>query len=91
MSPPFRPVSRRLVYGSVYKRELLATHLIAAEYLRADAFDTYFAARRESLCQLVEAAIGKAVQRDIDQGFAQEDSSQFEPDELSEGTAMEDN
>jgi hypothetical protein len=50
--------------------ELLATHLIAAEYLRADAFDTYFAARRESLCQLVEAAIGKAVQRDIDQGFA---------------------
>jgi hypothetical protein len=39
---------------------------------------------------LVEAAIGKAVQRDIDQGFAQEDSSQFEPDELLEGTAMED-
>jgi hypothetical protein len=70
--------------------ELLATHLIPAEHLRADAFDTYFAARRESLCQLVEAAIGKAVQRDIDQGFAEEDSSQFEPDELFEGTATED-
>jgi hypothetical protein len=70
--------------------ELLATHLIPAEYLRADAFDTYFAARRESLCQLVEAAIGKAVQRDIDQGFSQEDSSQFEPDELLEGTITED-
>lgn len=70
--------------------ELLATHLIPAEYLRADAFDTYFAARRESFCQLVEAAIGKAVQRDIDQGFSQEDSSQFEPDELLEGTSTED-
>jgi hypothetical protein len=37
-----------------------------------------FATRRESLCQLVEAAIGKTVQRDIDQGFAEEDSAQFE-------------
>jgi hypothetical protein len=55
-----------------------------------DTFDTYIAARRESLCQLVEAAIGKAVQRDIGQGFAEEDSSQFEPDELLQGTATED-
>jgi hypothetical protein len=69
--------------------ELLATHLIPSEHLRADAFGAYFAARRESLCQVVEAAIGKAVQRDIDQGFAQEDSSQFEPDELQESTAPE--
>ena len=69
--------------------ELLATHLIPAEHLRADAFEAYFAARRESLCQLVETAIGKAVQRDIGQGFAQEDSSQFEWDEVVEGTAAE--
>ena len=67
--------------------ELLATHLIPAEHLRTDSFDAYFAARRESLCRLVEAAIGKAVQRDVDQGFAEEDSSQFEPDELLDDAA----
>ncbi len=64
--------------------ELLANHHISAQHLRDDAFTAYFAARRESLCQLVEKAIGKAVQRDIDQGYADEDSAQFEPDDLRE-------
>lgn len=59
--------------------ELIATHRIQPEFLRADDFDGYFRTRRESLCQLVEAAIGKAVQRDIDQGFSDEGSAQFEP------------
>ena len=58
--------------------------MIPAEYLRANAFDAYFAARRELLCQLVENAIGKTVQRDIDQGFADEDSSQFELVEIAD-------
>ncbi len=62
--------------------ELLATHLVPAEHLRTDDFDAYFAARRESLCQLIEEAIGKVVQRDINQGFAEEDSAQFEPGDL---------
>lgn len=57
---------------------ILATHLIPVECLRSDSFDAYFAERREQLCRLVEAAIGKPVQRDIDQGFADEDSSHFE-------------
>ena len=64
--------------------ELLVTHLVPADMLRTNDFDGYFKARRESLCKLVEAAIGKNVQRDIDQGFADEDSSQFEPDELAD-------
>lgn len=68
---------------------LLDSHRIPAEYLRADNFHGYFAARRESLCRLVEAAIGKAVQRDIDQGYAEEDSAQFEPDEIREDAATE--
>lgn len=50
--------------------------------MRADDFDAYFATRREALCQLIEGAIGKPVQRDIDQGFAEEDSAQFELDDL---------
>lgn len=64
--------------------ELLATHLVPADALRADEFDRYFAERRESLCQLVEAALGKAVQRDFSQGQSNEDSSQFDDREMEE-------
>lgn len=64
--------------------ELLSTHLVPADALRADDFEAFFAKRRENLCRLVEAAIGKAVQRDIDEGFAQEDSARFEPDAVTE-------
>lgn len=70
--------------------ELVATHLIPAEFLRADYFDAYFGFRREALCQLVESAIGKAVQRDIDEGFANEDSAQFEPDDLHDDMSLGD-
>lgn len=69
--------------------QLLTAHLIPAEHLRADAFDAYFAARREWLCELVGEAIGRAVQRDIDEGFAEEDSSAFEPNELQDDTPAE--
>ncbi len=64
--------------------ELLTTHLIAPGLLRANDFDGYFRVRREALCQLVESAISKVVQRDIDEGFAEEDSAQFEPEDLVE-------
>ncbi|MEZ0383997.1 DUF262 domain-containing protein [Mycobacterium sp. pW045] len=70
--------------------ELLATHLVPAEHLRTDDFETYFRTRRESLCTLVESAIGKTVQRDIDEGFANEDSAQFEPDEFAADVSLED-
>lgn len=70
--------------------ELVRTHLIPAEFLRSDDFDAYFSSRREALCQLVESAIGKTVQRDIDQGFANEDSAQFEPDDLNDDTTLGD-
>lgn len=70
--------------------QLLESHLVPAAALRSDNFDRYFAQRREALCRLVERAIGKAVQRDIDQGFAQEDSAQFEPvDLVEEATAAQ--
>jgi hypothetical protein len=63
---------------------LLATHLVPEADLRADDFDAFFATRREALCQLVEKAMGKAVPRDLDQGAAEEDSSQFELSEIEE-------
>lgn len=70
--------------------QLLASHLVPAGALRADDFDGYFTTRREALCQLVEAAIGKSVQRDIDQGFAQEDSSAFEQEGFIEESVIGD-
>lgn len=67
----------------------MATHLIPADFLRQDHFENFFRTRRESLCELVEKAIGKAVQRDIDLGFADEDSAQFEPEEFPNDAGME--
>lgn len=63
---------------------LLDGHLVPTEALRADNFDLYFSVRRESLCQMVEKAMGKAVPRDVDRGEAEEDSAQFEIDENEE-------
>lgn len=70
--------------------ELLDMHLIPVEQLRSDDFASYFAGRRERICQLVEDATGKAVQRDVDGGFAQEDSMQFELEELEDEANSED-
>lgn len=69
--------------------ELVATHRIPSAPLRSDDFDGYFRSRRESLCLLVEDAIGKPVQRDIDHGFAEEDSSHFEQEGLMDDPLTE--
>jgi hypothetical protein len=69
--------------------ELLASHLVPAEHLRAAYFDGFFRTRRESLCRLVESAIGKTVQRDVDEGVAGEDSAQFEPEEFRDDVEPE--
>lgn len=59
---------------------LLDSHLVPAEALRADDFDAFFSVRRERLCQLIEGAMGKTVQRDVDEGHSIEGSEQFEPE-----------
>lgn len=59
---------------------LLESHLITAPALRDDDFSTFFVNRRERLCQLIETAMGKAVQRDVDEGHSTEGSEQFEPE-----------
>lgn len=62
--------------------ELVRPHLVEPEALRGDDFDAFFTARREALCQLVEDAIGKPVQRDVSAGQGEEDSSHFEQEEM---------
>jgi hypothetical protein len=64
--------------------ESVGTHLVPALNLREDDFDTFFINRRESLCLLVEEAMGKSVPRDVDAGAAEEDSSQFEGSEIED-------
>lgn len=82
-------IETRAQIDSPHLDGLVATHLIPTESLRQDHFENFFRMRRESLCELVENAIGKAVQRDIDLGFAEEDSAQFEPDEFPNEAGME--
>lgn len=66
--------------------DILRGHSIDPATLRADDFDAFFAGRREALCQLIEAATGKDVQRDITSGDASEDASHFEASELDDET-----
>lgn len=68
--------------GSTALDGLLATHLIPAAQLRVDDFDAFFRNRRAALCDLVERAIGKEVQRDVDEGSSAEDSAAFEQESL---------
>ncbi|MCD7052161.1 DUF262 domain-containing protein [Rhodococcus sp. BH2-1] len=69
--------------------QILSTHLVPALEIRKDDFDAYFRERRESLCRVVESAIGKPVQRDIDEGRAEEDSASFDAEDLIEGPVLQ--
>ncbi|WP_088285230.1 DUF262 domain-containing protein [Kineosporia sp. A_224] len=71
-------IERKAVIDGAKLNDLLGTHLVDAEALRTSDFDLHFARRREALVQLVERAIGKAVQRDVDEGAPEEALDQFE-------------
>lgn len=70
--------------------QLLDGHLVPASHLRVDDFEGFFRERRERLCQLVEKAMGKPVQRDVDEGEAQETSDRFEASVVAEMLDEED-
>jgi hypothetical protein len=59
---------------------LLRTHLVEPDALRAGDFDIHFARRRDALVRLVEKALGKAVQRDVDAGAPEEGLDCFDID-----------
>ena len=77
-------IEKRAQISSDKVDALLECHMVPTVELRADDFDGFFSARRERLCKLVEAAMGKAVPRDVASGLAEEDSAQFETAELEE-------
>ena len=76
-------IENRAQIGAEKLDQVLGTHLVPASRLRKDDFDGYFRQRREALCELVESAIGKPVQRDIEEGHAEEDSASFEAEGLA--------
>ncbi len=63
--------------------DLLRTHLVDPEALRDTDFAAHFARRRESLVELVEKAIGKPVQRDVNTGELEETLERFEQSNLA--------
>jgi len=77
-------IEKKAQIGSAQLDRLLEGHLVPAERLRADEFDRFFVERRERLCVLVEEAMGKTVQRDVDAGEAEEGSAQFETSMVTE-------
>jgi hypothetical protein len=58
--------------------DLLRTHLVDPGAMRSSDFDTYFARRRDALVHLIEKAMGKAVQRDVEAGHPEETADQFD-------------
>jgi hypothetical protein len=64
---------------------IVGGHLVPAAASRSDDHEEFVAQRRESLCALMEKAMGKTVPRDVDSGQAGEASDRFEPDEVEAG------
>jgi len=75
-----KTIESRAQIGATALDGLLATHLIPAVRLRTDDFEGFFRTRRAALCELIERALGKAVQRDLEDEAGAEDSTAFEPD-----------
>ncbi len=74
-------IEEKAQIGSAQLDGLLEQHLIPAGTLRSDNFDAFFIERRERICLLIEGAMGKKVQRDVDEGDSIEGSDQFEAEE----------
>jgi hypothetical protein len=83
-------IEERAQIGATQLDALLEGHLIPTVHLRGDDFDNFFLTRRERLCALVEQAMGKAVQRDVATGQAEETSEQFEASMVTEALDEED-
>lgn len=60
-----RRVEQRAQLSGEEVDELLRTHGLYPFALRSDDFDAHFGYRRDFLIKLIEAAMGKAVQRDV--------------------------
>ena len=58
--------------------DILRTHMVDPDAMRSTDFNAYFARRRDALVGLVEHAMGKAVQRDVEAGQPEESVGHFD-------------
>lgn len=75
-------IEKRAQINCGHLDDLLQSHAIDPDALRDNDFDTYFTKRREALLRLVEAAMGKPAQRDLETGSPQETPEQFDETDI---------
>lgn len=68
--------------------EILASHLISADALRADDFWNFFEARKEALLDAIEKAMGKKIIRENEEG-APDLPDLFDPEALLKGSGAQ--
>lgn len=73
-----KSIEKRAKISSAELDEIVATHLVTPAALRSSDFDSYFTQRRDALVRLVEEAMGKAVQRDVEEGHPEETTDHFD-------------
>lgn len=71
-------IEKQAQIGAATLDGILGTHLVAPAALRSNDFDAYFTQRRDALVRLVEEAMGKAVQRDVEAGNPEETTDHFD-------------
>jgi hypothetical protein len=71
-------IEKRAMISESELDNILRTHLVDPDAMRSTNFDAYFASRRDALVRLVEKAMGKVVQRDIEAGQPEESAEHFD-------------
>ena len=73
-----KSIEKRAKISPAELDEIVTTHLVPPAALRSSNFDSYFTQRRDALVHLVEEAMGKAVQRDVEEGHPEETTDHFD-------------
>ncbi len=71
-------IEKRAMISETELDKILRTHLVDPDAMRSTNFDAYFASRRDALVHLLEKAMGKIVQRDIEAGQPEESAEHFD-------------
>ena len=71
-------IQKRAMISESELNDILRTHLVEPDAMRSTDFDAYFTSRRDALVRLVEKAMGKVVQRDMESGLPEETADQFD-------------
>jgi hypothetical protein len=74
-------IERKAGIHSATLDKILASHLVDFETMRSNDFDRFFVRRRDALVELAARAMGKPVQRDVEEGIPEETPDHFDADD----------